>query len=87
MLETRGQKCVDHRDSDVFRFHYRNEFRRSCLLALSFSFSDLKVFRTVGELRLTISKRDDLDRMTVNFTVKRGALHIKDEDGTNERSE
>lgn len=50
MLKTRGQKCVDHRDSDVFRYHYRNEFRRSCLLALSFSFSDLKVFRTVGEL-------------------------------------
>lgn len=50
MLETRGQKCVDDRDSDVFRYHYRNEFRRSCLLALSFGFSDLKVFGTVGEL-------------------------------------
>lgn len=56
MLETRGQKCVDHRDSDAFRCHYRNEFRRSFLLAVSFSFSDLKVFRTVGESRLTISK-------------------------------
>lgn len=82
MVETRGQKFLDHRDSDMFR----NEFRRSCLSALSFSFSDLKVSRSVGELRLTIWKRDDPVRMKVNFTVKRGALNINDEDGTNERT-
>lgn len=87
MLETRGQNFLIIAIAMCSVTITVMNFDDPVLLALSLSFSDLKVFRTVGEVRLTISKRDDLDRMKVNFTVKRGPLDINDEDGTNERSE
>lgn len=87
MLETRGQNFLIIAIAMCSVTITVMNFEDPVFLALSFSFSDLKVFRTVGEVRLTISKRDDLGRMKVNFTVKRGPLDINDEDGTNERSE